>query len=137
MSEKQPPQIAEGAQTATTEEENPPLASNAEDRKAASALASLDSKAEGAPSSQNVDQEAVQNAIKNLSGAGKAPKKAAAAGLSKKTDDAPKKPLVKVDAADVTVVMEECEFNKVRATDFLRTHEGDLGSALRAFVTPA
>lgn len=140
MSEKQPSKIAEGAQTATTEEEHPPLANNAEDRKAASALASLDSKTESTSTgpSQNVDQEAVQNAIKNLSGAGgTAPKKAAAAGLAgaKKADEV-KKPLVKVDAADVGVLMEECDFNKIKATEYLRAHDGDLGRALRAFVTP-
>lgn len=137
MSEKQPTKIAEGAQTAATEEEHPPIPRAAEDRKAASALASLDSKTEAtAGASQNVDQEAVQNAIKNLSGAATAPKKAAAAGL-KKTDEI-KKPPVKVDAKDVDLLLDECEFpNKVRATEFLRAHEGDLGKALRAFVQPA
>lgn len=139
MSEKQPSQITEGAQTATTQEEHPPLANNAEDRKAASALASLDSKTEssGTGASHNVDQEAVQNAIKNLSGAsGTAPKKAAAAGLSKKQEEVNKKPLVKVDAADVGVLVDECDLNKIKATELLRAHDGDLERALKAFVTP-
>jgi hypothetical protein len=33
--------------------------------------------------------------------------------------------------------VEELELTKIKATDLLKAHEGDVGKALRAYITPA
>lgn len=88
MSEKQPPAVVEGATGGDVEEEVQP-AKSAEDRKAASALASLDARGDDA-SEDKVDAEAAQKAIKGLGGATAAKKEVKN---------------VKVDAADVTLLV--------------------------------
>ncbi|KAH7133298.1 hypothetical protein B0J13DRAFT_529212 [Dactylonectria estremocensis] len=105
------------------EDETQTTAKSAEDRKAASALASLDS--QEAASSNNVDHDAVSKAMKALGGGPKA-KTAAAAGSSTKN--------VKVDPADVALLVEELELSKPKATELLKSHEGDAVKAMRAYI---
>jgi NACalpha-BTF3-like transcription factor len=119
MADKQPPTVVEGA-TGDVDDERP-AAKSAEDRKAASALASLDASNDDS-SAANVDQEAVSKAMKALGGgAGAAPKAAA-------------KPAVKVDQADVALLVEELELTKPKATELLKAHEGDAVKAMSAYV---
>ncbi|KAL9480434.1 hypothetical protein ACSS6W_005220 [Trichoderma asperelloides] len=118
--------------------DQPPLPKNAEDRKAASALAALDtpSDAAGTPSNDNVNTEAVSKAMLKL-GAGddKAKKPASAAASSSAAAAAAPaavKKNVKVDAADVALVVDELEVAKVKATELLKAHDGDAVATLRA-----
>lgn len=105
--------------------------SSAEDRKAASALANLDSSADGTADA-NVDQDAVSKAMKNLRPGTKA---SAAASLNNQSSasSAPAKN-IKVDPADVTLLIDELEIPKAKATELLKNHDGDAVSALRAYV---
>ncbi|KAK1254636.1 hypothetical protein MKX08_008631 [Trichoderma sp. CBMAI-0020] len=116
--------------------DQPPLPKNAEDRKAASALASLDTPSDAAatPSNDNVNSEAVSQAMLKL-GEDKAKKPAAntasAAAAAAAAPVAVKKN-VKVDAADVALVVDELEVNKAKATELLKAHDGDAVATLRA-----
>ncbi|KAL6891981.1 hypothetical protein GGI43DRAFT_387219 [Trichoderma evansii] len=111
--------------------DQPPLPKNAEDRKAASALASLDtpSDAAGTPSNDNVNTEAVSKAMLKLGGDDKAKKPAAASAAAA---PAAVKKNVKVDAADVALVVNELEVTKAKATELLKAHDGDAVATLRA-----
>ncbi|OAA56086.1 hypothetical protein ISF_07684 [Cordyceps fumosorosea ARSEF 2679] len=105
-------------------DEQPPLPANAEDRKAASALANLDDAAQedASSSSAPVDMAAINKATKGNSAA-------AAKDAAYKN--------VKVDAADVALLVEELELPRARATELLKRHEGDAVRAMRAYVTAA
>ncbi|KAH7179634.1 uncharacterized protein B0J16DRAFT_174350 [Fusarium flagelliforme] len=104
-----------------TDETPSQTAKSAEDRKAASALENLDA-ADSPATPQNVDADAANKAIKSLGGASKA----SAAAASNKN--------VKVDAADVTLLVEELDMPKQKATELLKANEGDAVKAMRAFV---
>ena len=90
MAEPQPRSVHEGA-TGDVDEEVQTTAKSAEDRKAAAAMASLDSRGDDASTSGNaVDQDAVNRAVQGLGG-----------GAVEKKEV--KK--VKVDPADVTLLV--------------------------------
>ncbi|PNP37620.1 hypothetical protein TGAMA5MH_10463 [Trichoderma gamsii] len=110
--------------------DQPPLPTNAEDRKAASALASLDTPSDAAatPSNDNVNSEAVSQAMLKL-GEDKAKKPAATTTAAA---PAAVKKNVKVDAADVALVVDELEVTKAKATELLKAHDGDAVATLRA-----
>ncbi|KAF4617946.1 hypothetical protein G7Y89_g15035 [Cudoniella acicularis] len=131
MAESQPPTIVEGATTGDVEDEVP-VAKSAEDRKAAAALSSLDVSREDEATGVNVDQEAVRKAMDRLAGAGAANGTVAKKGDEKKVV----KKIVKVDQADVALLVEELELSKIKATDLLKLHDGNAGKALRAYITP-
>jgi hypothetical protein len=95
MSEKQPPNVVEGGTTGDVEEEIP-AAKSAEDRKAASALASLEDGDDAGAGKGAVDAEAAKKALGNLGGADSADKKAL-----------PVRSNVKVDAADVALLVSD------------------------------
>ncbi|KXH62801.1 hypothetical protein CSAL01_02706 [Colletotrichum salicis] len=118
MSEKQPPTVVEGATAGDVEEEVQP-AKSAEDRKAASALASLDAGGDDSGSGQ-VDVDAAQKAIKGLGGATAAKKEVKN---------------VKVDAADVALLVDELELTKPKATELLKANDGDAVKAMKASVS--
>jgi hypothetical protein len=101
MAEAQSSTIAEGATTGDVEDDLPPVAKSAEDRKAAAALSSLDApRDDDSASGKNVDQEAVRKAMGRLAG------KSAGAGDSKKNEEKKEvKKAVKVDPADVALVV--------------------------------
>ena len=124
MADKQPPTVVEGATTGDVEDEIPSAAAkSAEDRKAASALASLDAGNDSSSSAAkaNVDQDAVNKAMKNLPGASSAP--------------APARKNVKVDAADVALLVDQLDMTKPKATELLKAHDGDAVRAMRAYVS--
>ncbi|KAK3987049.1 hypothetical protein QBC44DRAFT_129748 [Cladorrhinum sp. PSN332] len=120
--DRQPSDFVEGATSASAadiEEEAQPVAKFAEDRKAAVALSKLDATGdEGAAG--HVDHEAAANALSAL--VGSANKKEV------------KK--VKVDVADINLLAEELELSKAKATDFLKSHDGDAVKALKAYLQP-
>ncbi|KAI8692722.1 hypothetical protein LRP88_07658 [Fusarium phalaenopsidis] len=103
-----------------TDETPSQTAKSAEDRKAASALENLD--ADTPSTAQNVDADAVSKAMKTLGAA----KSSSAAAASHKN--------VKVDPADVALLVEELELPKAKATELLKSNEGDAVKAMRAFV---
>ena len=116
MAEPQPPTVHEGATTET------PPAKSAEDRKAASALASLDADESGS-GAFHVDHEAASKAMKSLGGTAKS-------GAAAKKDVKN----VKVDPADVALLVDTLELNKAKATELLKSSEGNATQAMRAFV---
>ncbi|CAL3970504.1 hypothetical protein PZA11_006679 [Diplocarpon coronariae] len=131
MAEAQPPTIVEGATTGDIDDEIPVAAKSAEDRKAAAALSSLDTR-EDESAGKDVDAEAVKKAMERLGGAG------AANNTVKKADEEKVvKKAVKVDQADIALLIDELELTKVKATDLLKAHEGSAEKALRAYITPA
>ncbi|KAK4158797.1 hypothetical protein QBC43DRAFT_223445 [Cladorrhinum sp. PSN259] len=119
--DRQPTNVVEGAASAAAADidEEQPVAKSAEDRKAAAALSKLDATGdEGAGG--HVDHEAAANALSSI------------VGSANKTEA--KK--VKVDAADVKLLVEEFEFTKAKATEFLKAHDGDAVKALKAYLEP-
>lgn len=125
MAEEQPPNVREGATTGDVEDELQTIAKSAEDRKAASALASLDAAGndDAAGSSKNVDQEAVNKAMKSLGSSKPAVAPSTAPAKS-----------VKVDSADVALLMDELEVSRPKATELLKAHDGDAVKAMRAWI---
>lgn len=128
--EPQPSTMVEGA--------DPPdaLPANAEDRKAAKAMSSLESNKpeEDAGPKKEVDLKALDDAISKLSAIGE-PKKGNSEG--KKKDEGPAKPLVKVDQADVALLVEQLDVSKAKATELLRQNEADAVKAMTAWVEAA
>ncbi|KAI0383578.1 hypothetical protein F5Y04DRAFT_278758 [Hypomontagnella monticulosa] len=119
MAEPQPRSVHEGA-TGDVDEEVQTTAKSAEDRKAAAAMASLDSRGDDASTSGNaVDQDAVNRAVQGLGG-----------GAVEKKEV--KK--VKVDAADVALLVDELDLTKPKATELLKAHDGDAVKAMKAFI---
>lgn len=111
MADSQPPNVVEGATTGDIDEEVPVAAKSAEDRKAAAALSSLDApRDDDSSATKDVDREAVRKAMDRLAGSGTANGTAA-----KKEDEkqAPKK-LIKVDQADVTLLVCPLPFHQLR-----------------------
>lgn len=96
MAEPQPPNVTEGADAPDA------LPANAEDRKAAQAMSSLDAKGEDeAAPKKEIDLKALNDAMKNLGVVQQSPTTAA---TPVKKEEAPKK-LVKVDQADVALLV--------------------------------
>ncbi|KAI9807956.1 MAG: hypothetical protein M1825_005262 [Sarcosagium campestre] len=125
MAEPQPPTVHEGAEV---EDETPSLPKSAEDRKAAAALSSITATQDDDTTqpAREVDQEALGKAMKNLDVSGTS---AAVDGAEKK------KKAVKVDQADVSLLVDELDLPKTKATDLLKSHDGDAIKAMEAFVT--
>ncbi|KAI1636342.1 hypothetical protein F4809DRAFT_389477 [Biscogniauxia mediterranea] len=117
MAEPQPRSIHEGATGDVEDEVSSSQAKSAEDRKAAAALASLDDTHGDDAGAAAVDQEAVSKAMKNLGGAAKTEVKK-----------------VKVDAADVALLVDELDLTKPKATELLKAHDGDAVKAMKAFI---
>ncbi|KAL2203906.1 hypothetical protein CC79DRAFT_1312006 [Sarocladium strictum] len=131
MADKQPPNVVEGA--AGDVEDERPAVKSAEDRKAASALANLDTTDDASAASKNVDQEAVGQAMKNLGGTAST----STTKLSSTAANAPPKKAVKVDAADVALLVQELELPKPKVTEMLKGCDGDAVATMRTYVTPS
>ena len=133
MAEPQPATVQEGM-----DPEGPPAPTNAEDRKAAAAMSSLETRGgeEETKPNKQIDQEALSKAISRLELADKVGKVAAGEkGRSEKDrEEREKRAKIKVDQADVSLLVEELDLNKIKATDLLKAHEGDAVKAMRAFV---
>lgn len=113
MADPQPSTIVEGATTGDVDDEIPVAAKSAEDRKAQAALSSLDApREEESKPAKDVDQEAVRKAMDRLAGTG------ASNGTIAKREDEKKavKKNIKVDPADVTLLVCLCELLKTSST---------------------
>ncbi|KAI9702251.1 MAG: hypothetical protein M1820_006183 [Bogoriella megaspora] len=138
MGEPQPKTVHEGADPDAAEaNENPSVPASAEDRKAAAAMSSLEThggaeEEESSKKKPNVDADALGKAMRNLEiVAGE--KKDTSKGKGETKKEEVKK--IKVDVKDVSLVVEELELSKAKATDLLRAHNGDPIKALTAYVT--
>ncbi|EQK98545.1 hypothetical protein OCS_05743 [Ophiocordyceps sinensis CO18] len=133
--------MAENRPPADVDEELPaePTAKSAEDRKAASALASLDASHDdaAAAASKNVDRKAVDEAMKRLGGVASSSAAAASASSASKAKAAAATPVknIKVDPADVALVVDQLDFSRPKAMELLKAHDGDAVKAMRAYVT--
>ncbi|EME50050.1 hypothetical protein DOTSEDRAFT_20438 [Dothistroma septosporum NZE10] len=126
--EPQPSNITAGADAPDV------LPANAEDRKAAAALSSLDAKGDdNAAPKKEVDLKALGEAMKNLDFSQGSTKPTAA---KKEKEEAPK-PLVKVNPADVTLLVEQLDLSKAKAMDLLRAHDANAVKAMTAWVSAA
>ncbi|KAJ5130306.1 uncharacterized protein N7515_006345 [Penicillium bovifimosum] len=113
--------------------------SNAEDRKAAAALSSLNTNeitTEGTPAGAQItgDQEALGKAMSRLeitAGQNSAGKQAAGS-----IGDQVRKKAVKVAQADITLLVDQLDLSKTKATELLKAHDGDATRAIKAFVAP-
>lgn len=138
MAEPQPSSVLEGM-----DPEGPPPPASAEDRKAAAAMSSLetrggDEEAEAKKSNnKQIDQEALGKAISRLELADKAGKVAPGdtTKKEKEKEEREKRAKVKVDQADISLLVEELDLTKGKAMELLKAHEGDAVRAMRAFVT--
>jgi hypothetical protein len=135
-----PPKMSEPPQTPDIG--NPPVAASAEDRKAASALAALDSTTledTTSPTSPSAgganDAAAVRDAMARLEGKSLTKPTAAAQGGKAGVTVPVVSKAVKVDQADVALLVDQLELSKPKATELLKTHGGDAVKALRAYVT--
>jgi len=138
------PSASNAAETPDNEE-TARLPKNAEDRKAAAALNSLNAneisqdETAGTSSKQpsSADQEALGKAMSRLeiaSGAGT--KKDAEKKSDKKAEETAAKKKVKITSEDVNLLVDELDLSKVKATDLLRANDGDATKAIRAFILP-
>ncbi|KAH7321401.1 hypothetical protein B0I35DRAFT_408352 [Stachybotrys elegans] len=121
------PNVVEGA-VGDAEDERP-AATSAEDRKAASALANLDANDDS--SAAQVDHEAVSKAMKSLGGA----KSITVSATSASAAAAAPRKNVKVDPADVALLVDELELVKAKATELLKAHDGDAVKAMNAYIS--
>ncbi|KAJ5340822.1 hypothetical protein N7541_009946 [Penicillium brevicompactum] len=115
--------------------------SNAEDRKAAAALSSLnvseiatEGASDGAPETAN--QEALGKAMSRLdiaTGEGPMTKKA---GVQKSPGGGAKQKVVKLAAADIALLVDQLDLTKIKAMELLKLHDGDTLKAMKAFIAP-
>ncbi|ROW10807.1 hypothetical protein VPNG_05391 [Cytospora leucostoma] len=120
--EKQPAGIVEGATAGDVEEEvQDQQAKSAEDRKAAAALSKLDTRED--EGSASADQQASLSEAMNKLG-----------GAPSKAEEKKDLRKVKVDAADVTLLVDELDLTKPKATELLKQHDGDAVKAMKAFI---
>ncbi|KIX96103.1 uncharacterized protein Z520_08358 [Fonsecaea multimorphosa CBS 102226] len=138
------PSASTAAADAADDETSQNLPNNAEDRKAAAALNSLNANEMstengegGSKQPSAADQEALGKAMSRLE---------IASGVGKKKDDTTKtqakkevevKKKVKIAAEDVSLLVEELDLSKTKATELLRSHDGNATLAIKAFIIPA
>ncbi|OJJ63997.1 hypothetical protein ASPSYDRAFT_84030 [Aspergillus sydowii CBS 593.65] len=128
----------------------PTNSTSAEDRKAAAALSSLNTTeitsepaaTSGAKQPSSADQEALGKAMSRLEiaagGHQKTSAKAAGKSEGAGAEVGKKKaaPAVKIAGEDVSLLVNELDLSKVKATELLRANEGDAKKAIRAFIRP-
>ncbi|KIW98917.1 uncharacterized protein Z519_00580 [Cladophialophora bantiana CBS 173.52] len=138
------PSASSAAADAADDETSQDLPNNAEDRKAAAALNSLNANEMSTENGESgtrqpsaADQEALGKAMSRLE---------IASGLGKKKEDNTKaqakkevevKKKVKIAAEDVNFLVEELDLSKNKATELLRSHDGNATLAIKAFIIPA
>ncbi|KAK5239038.1 hypothetical protein LTR16_012370, partial [Cryomyces antarcticus] len=98
-------------------------------RKTAAALSSLDKRGDDdeitSSKKEGVDSEALGKAMKNLD----------SKDVGKGKQEEVVKKAVKVDQADVGLLVKQLDLTKAKATDLLKSHDGDAVKAMTAFVT--
>ncbi|SMR42199.1 unnamed protein product [Zymoseptoria tritici ST99CH_1E4] len=130
MAEPQPSNVTEGADPTDV------IPATAEDRKAAQAMSSLDAKGDdNAAPKKEVDLKALEKAMKDFE-INQKPKTSSTGGTAVKKEEAPKK-IVKVDPADVALLIDQLDLNKAKATELLREHDADVLKAMRTWVSSA
>ncbi|KAH0847945.1 hypothetical protein AYO20_08158 [Fonsecaea nubica] len=138
------PSASTAAADAADDETSQNLPNNAEDRKAAAALNSLNANEMSTENGESgtrqpsaADQEALGKAMSRLE---------IASGVGKKKEDTTKtqakkevevKKKVKIAAEDVNLLVEELDLSKTKATELLRSHDGNATLAIKAFIIPA
>ncbi|KAE8349300.1 hypothetical protein BDV28DRAFT_141507 [Aspergillus coremiiformis] len=112
---------------------------NAEDRKAAAALSSLNTNEigadEGAKPPSSADQEALGKAMSRLEIAAGQDTGKKTAGAQKEAEVVRKK-AVKVASEDVNLLADQLDLTKIKATELLKSNNGDAKLAIKAFITP-
>ena len=134
--------------------------SNAEDRKAAAALSSLnvseiatEGASDGAPETAN--QEALGKAMSRLDIAAGEGSMAKKAGVQKSAGGGAKQKVVKLAAADIALLVsfydpseysqwliwfisqvDQLDLTKIKAMELLKLHDGDTLKAMKAFIAP-
>ncbi|RMZ75875.1 hypothetical protein DV737_g5083, partial [Chaetothyriales sp. CBS 132003] len=141
----EPIQSASNVGDAGDDETTQNLPNNAEDRKAAAALSALNANAMSQDSGETAskqpsaaDQEALGKAMSRLeiaSGQGKKGDSASKKNQPKKETEVKKK--IKIASEDVNFLVDELDLTKNKATELLRSHEGDATQAIRAFISPS
>lgn len=127
--------------------EEPRQPTNAEDRKAAAALDALNANAmsqengesQGTKQPSAADQEALMKAMGRLEAVaggakGTSKKSAEKKEVTKKETEVKKK--IKLSNDDVQFLVSELDLPKLKATELLRAHEGNLDAAVKAFILP-
>ena len=139
MAEPQPASATEGM-------DDPPAPTTAEDRKTAAAMNALESRAadndeDNQKPTKQIDTDALGKAISRLELQDKGGKPAAQdpneARRKKKEEEQKEKERrakIKVDQADVSLLVDQLDLTKMKATELLRAHEADVGKALTAAV---
>ncbi|KIW84220.1 hypothetical protein Z517_03469 [Fonsecaea pedrosoi CBS 271.37] len=138
------PSASTAAADAADDETSQNLPNNAEDRKAAAALNSLNANEMSTENGESgtrqpsaADQEALGKAMSRLE---------IASGVGKKKEDTTKtqakkevevKKKVKIAAEDVNLLVEELDLSKTKATELLRSHDGNATLAIKAFIIPS
>ena len=140
MAEPQPSAISEGM------EEGAPPAASAEQRQTQKALDALESSRtvdneENQKPTKQVDANAISEAISRLEIATKAGKSTAEDPNEERRKrkeeeqrEKERRAKIKVDQADVALLVDQCDLTKAKATELLRAHEGDFEKSLRAFL---
>ena len=140
MADPQPASAIEGM------DDPAPAPATAEDRKAAAAMNALESRAadndeDNQRPTKQIDTEALGKSISRLELQDKAGRPAAEdpnEGRRKKKEEEQKekerRAKIKVDPTDVGLLVEQLDLTKVKATELLRAHEGDVTKALTAAV---
>lgn len=136
MAEPQPPNVQEGA--------DPPdaLPANAEDRKAAKAMSSLEgpqAEDEANAKPKEADIKALRDAMEMLGTPQEQEQAQSGRDLAEagKKKEEVRKPVIKVDQADVALLVEQLDMSKTKATELLRAHDADAVKAMTAWVTAA
>ena len=138
MAEPQPSGVNEGLDR----EGPPPRPASAGDRTAAAAMSTLERRGgddddASAKPSKEIDQEALGKAISRLELADKAGTVAAGEMKTKEKEEVEKRAKIKVDQADVTLLVDGLDLIKGKATELLKANEGDAVKAMRGFVRAA
>ncbi|PIG82366.1 hypothetical protein AARAC_009307, partial [Aspergillus arachidicola] len=112
---------------------------NAEDRKAAAALSSLNTNEIGADSGakppSSADQEALGKAMSRLEIVAGQDAGKKTTGPQKEAEVVRKK-AVKVTSEDISLLVDQLDLTKVKATELLKSNNGDAKQAIKAFITP-
>ncbi|CAG8038392.1 unnamed protein product [Penicillium salamii] len=113
---------------------------NAEDRKAAAALSSLNVNeitTDGVSDGANTNQDALGKAMSRLEIVGGQGQNTKGTNVQKSDGEVAKKKVVKVAAADVALLVDQLELSRIKATELLKAHDGDVVKAMKAFIAPS
>ncbi|KAL1303861.1 hypothetical protein AAFC00_000317 [Neodothiora populina] len=119
MAEPQPTDIQEGDHVPS-----------AEDRKAAAALSNLDANTESNNASRQADTEALGRAMQDLN----VRSDATAGAQQEGVNSAVTRKVAKVDATDVTLLVQQLDIPKSKATELLKRNNADVTQSISAWL---